>query len=263
MTTSPEPLGSVPAEPTVSVQPVQPVQPVPEASAHPSDRLPGATAPDPFASTAPWAMQLALRDERSARPQHLAVCEASATAVVTLLTDPRSAPGGPWHPLVRHWASGPIRKVVRRGRGVGFTRIQELEGVEVEHAGAQVRAFVPGPVDQVPPALAKMQVGGTEMPERGEPGEPVPGGLTVALTPLTSMTTGKSAAQSGHAAQLALAAMSRQERSRWAETGWAVRVLTPAPGDGWDEAVRSARVAVRDGGFTEVAPGTQTALAWW
>lgn len=218
--------------------------------------------PDPFASTQPWAMQLAMRDERNARPTHLAVCEAAASAVVKLLTDPRSAPGGEWDPLVRHWASGPIRKVVRRGRGIRFTQVQELDGVEVEHAGAQVRAFVPGPVDQVPAALAKMQVGGTDMPEVGESSAPVEGGVTVALTALTPMTTGKSAAQSGHAAQLALLSMGDDARSRWAESGWAVRVIVP-DGAGWAEAVRRSLVAVHDGGFTEVAPGTQTAVAWW
>ncbi|MCD5311652.1 aminoacyl-tRNA hydrolase [Kineosporia babensis] len=218
--------------------------------------------PDPFASTQPWAMQLAMRDERAARPTHLAVCEAAARAVVGLLTDPRSGPGGEWYPFVHHWASGPIRKVVRRGRGIRFTQVQELDGVEVEHAGAQVRAFVPGPIDQVPAALAKMQVGGTDMPEPGKSSEPVDGGLTIALTALTPMTTGKSAAQSGHAAQLALRSMGDEARSRWAENGWAVRVVTPE-GAGWAEAVRRARVAVHDGGFTEVAPGTQTAVAWW
>ncbi|MBT0770918.1 peptidyl-tRNA hydrolase [Kineosporia sp. J2-2] len=219
-------------------------------------------SPDPFASTQPWAMQLAMRDERSARPTHLAVCEAAAGAVVTLLTDPRSEPGGAWHPFVRQWVSGPIRKVVRRGRGIRFTQVQELDGVEVEHAGAQVRAFVPGPVDLVPPALAKMQVGGTDMPEPGEPSAPVPGGVTVALTPLTPMTTGKSAAQSGHAAQLALMSMDDDARARWRDTGWAVRVITPDQA-AWPACVDRAGIAVHDGGFTEVAPGTQTAVAWW
>jgi peptidyl-tRNA hydrolase len=223
---------------------------------------PEETPPDPFASTQPWAMQLAMRDERAARPTHLAVCEAAATAVVKLLTDARSQPGGEWSPLVHHWTSGPIRKVVRRGRGIRFTQVQELAGVEVEHAGAQVRAFVPGPMDQVPAALAKMQVGGTDMPELGKPSEPVDGGVTIALTPLSPMTTGKSAAQSGHAAQLALMEMKDAERSRWADSGWAVRVLAP-DAEGWAEALRQARVAVHDGGFTEVAPGTQTAVAWW
>lgn len=211
----------------------------------------------------PWAMQLALRDDRPQRPAHLAVCEAAAGAVVLLLTDHRSTdPDGEWRPPVQRWTSGPIRKVVRRGRGVRFAAVEELPGVQVERRGACVRAFVPGPTDLVPPALAKLQVGGTDQPEHGEPAPAVPGGLSIALTPLSPMTTGKSAAQSGHAAQLALQTMDPAAGRAWRDAGWAVRVLTPDPAD-WARLERLAPVAVHDGGFTEVLPGTRTALAWW
>jgi peptidyl-tRNA hydrolase len=214
-------------------------------------------------SHAPWAMQLALRDDRPARPSHLAVCEAAATAVVLLLTDPRSTqPDGEWRPFVQRWLGGAIRKVVRRGRGVRFSAVEELPGVQVERQGACVRAFVPGPTDRVPAALAKLQVGGTDQPERGEPSAPVPGGLSIALTPLIAMTTGKAAAQSGHASQLALASMDPRTRQLWRDSGWAVRVLLPEQAD-WSRLERRVPVAVHDGGFTEVPPGTRTALAWW
>src|SRR5689334_15278505 len=102
-------------------------------------------------------MQLALRDDRPDRPSHLAVCEAAAAAVVLLLTDPRSTePDGEWAKQVGRWESGAIRKLVRRGRGVRFTAVEELSGVQAERRGAVVRAFVPGPTDQVPVALAKL-----------------------------------------------------------------------------------------------------------
>jgi hypothetical protein len=212
----------------------------------------------------PWAMQLALRDDRGPeRPTHLAVCEVAAAAVVLLLTDPRSTdPDGEWFAPVQRWATGPIRKVVRRGRNIRFTSVEELPGVQLERRGACVRAFVPGPTDRVPVQLAKLQVGGTDQPERGEPAAALPGGLSIALTPLTAMTTGKSAAQCGHAAQLALEAMDPAARAAWRQSGWAVRVLLPDR-PGWAALERSAPVAVHDGGFTEVRPGTRTALAWW
>jgi len=212
---------------------------------------------------APWAMQLALRDDRPQRPSHLAVCESTAAAVVLFLTDPRVVePDGEWRAPTGRWLSGAIRKVVRRGRGVRFAAVEELPGIQVQRRGACVRAFVPGPTDRVPPALAKLQVGGTDQPERGEPAPPVAGGLSIALTPLTGMTTGKSAAQSGHAAQLALRSMDRRAVRAWQDSDWAVRVLLPDAA-GWARLERLAPVAVHDGGFTEVKPGTRTALAWW
>jgi peptidyl-tRNA hydrolase len=215
--------------------------------------------------TVPWAMQLVLRDERAgsgSRPAtHLAACEAAATAVVRFLDDDRNAPGGPWHERTATWDGGPIRKVVRRARGARFEATAELEGVEVVLRGAQVRAFVPGPVDEVPPLLARLQVGGTELPDRGESAPPVAGGLVVVSTPLVALSTGKAAAQCGHAAHLAWRYLKDDELDRWRGTGFAVRVLTTDRA-GWRQAHRSARIEVTDGGFTEVEPGTVTARAW-
>ena len=223
-----------------------------------------APPPDVWASTAPWAMQLAVLDRRPDRPTHLAVCEAAAAAVVTLLADPR-ARTGEWAPQVRHWASGPIRKVVRRGRGVKWAATDDLlarAGVEVSRRGATVRAFVPAPVDTIGRELSTLQVGGTQMPEVGEPAEPVPGGLTIALTPDADLSTGKAAAQSGHAAHVAWQAMPADARDRWAATGWAVSVVLPGAAD-WRRIAATWPVSIRDGGFTEVRPGTMTAVAGW
>lgn len=227
-----------------------------ERASEPDDPWAGAPV-----SHAPWAMQLALRDDRPERPSHLAVCEAAAAAVVLLLTDPRSTEGE-WRERIGRWESAAIRKVVRRGRGVRFTAVQALPGVQVTRRSTMVRAFVPAPTDRVPPALAKLQVGGTDQPERGEPSAPAPGGLSIALTPLTPMTTGKAAAQSGHAAQLALRSMPTAARQAWQDGGWAIRVLLPTA-EAWSRTADRAPVAVHDGGFTEVAPGTRTAVAWW
>lgn len=196
-------------------------------------------------------MQLATRVERTAPPSHLEVCEAVAMAVASLLTDPRSEPGGDWHEAVATWESRRIRKVVRRARGVRWTALDALPGVFVSRGGAQARAFVPGPVDEVPAEIARLQVGGTELP-RAAPGPPprVPYALVV-LNTRVPMTTGKAAAQCGHAAQLLL-----HSRGRW--PGLRVRVIEPRD---WPQALTRADVVVRDGGFTEVAPGTTTAAA--
>jgi peptidyl-tRNA hydrolase len=197
-------------------------------------------------------MQLATRVERTAPPSHLETCEAVAMAVACLLTDPRSAPGGDWHEAIAAWESRRIRKVVRRARGVRWAALDALAGVLVSRGRAQARAFVPGPVDEVPAEIARLQVGGTELPREDEPGPPPrPPYALVALNPRVPMTTGKAAAQCGHAVQLLL-------RSHGPWPGLRVRVVEPRA---WPEAVERSDVVVRDGGFTEVAPGTMTAAA--
>ncbi len=199
-----------------------------------------------------WAMQLVLRVEKDAPPAHLAACEAAALATVTLLTDPRSAPGGEWHDAVADWESRRLRKVVRRARGTRWEALGALAGVLVDHEGAHARAFVPGPVSEVPAELARLQVGGTDLAREEEPKPPPePPYALVSLDPGVTMTTGKAAAQCGHAAQLLLRA-----RGPW--PGLRIHVTEPAA---WARAVAESDVVIRDGGFTEVAPGTMTAVA--
>jgi peptidyl-tRNA hydrolase len=196
-------------------------------------------------------MQLVLRVEKAAPPSHLVVCEAAAMAAVTLLDDPRSAPGGEWHEAVATWESRRIRKVVRRARGARWEALGDLPGVLVDHEGASARAFVPGPVTEVPAEISRLQVGGTDLCREDEPKPPpAPPYALLALNPGVTMTTGKAAAQCGHAAHLLLRAM-----GAW--PGLRVRVIEPAD---WGRAVAEADVFVRDGGFTEVAPGTMTAV---
>jgi peptidyl-tRNA hydrolase len=215
---------------------------------------------DPF-DDPPWAMQLAVRADKAAPPAHSAVCEAAATAVVRLLTDPRATePEGEWRPYVRAWESRRIRKVTRRARGIRWREVQELPGVTVDHAGAQVRAFVPGPVDEVPPSLAKLQVAGLDLADDEEPKPPPePPYATLAFNPDVSMTTGKAAAQAGHAAQLLLRQAPARQVAAWMGAGARVHIARDVP---WHECVDHATVAVRDAGFTEVPPGTMTAIGW-
>jgi peptidyl-tRNA hydrolase len=207
----------------------------------------------------PWAMQLAVRVEKSAPPTHSAACAAAATAVVRLLTDPETT-GGEWREPVLRWESGRIRKVARRARGVRWEVVQDLPGVTVDHAGARARAFVPGPVTQVPPELAKLQVAGLDLADDEEP-KPPPSSpyAAIALNPHVTMSTGKAAAQSGHAAHLLLRQAAEPARRAWLDGGLAVHLVRDVA---WEECVARAAVAVRDAGFTEVPPGTMTAIAW-
>jgi peptidyl-tRNA hydrolase len=148
---------------------------------------------------------------------------------------------------------------------VRWAAVQRLPGVTVEHAGAEVRAFVPGPVTEVPPELAKLQVAGLDLPDGAADGDddagkpPAPPYAAIALNPGVRMSTGKAAAQSGHAAHLLLRAAAEPGRSAWIAAGLCVHLVR---GETWRRCVDRATVAVRDAGFTEVPPGTMTAIAW-
>jgi peptidyl-tRNA hydrolase len=219
-----------------------------------------ANRPDPV-DTAPWAMPIVVRAEKDALPTATAVAETCASVVVTLLDDPRATPDGEWGADVGHWLDGRIRKVARRARGSRWDAVQAFPGVTLDRGGAQVRAFVPMPTDALPPELSKLQVSGLELP-LGAASLPAPDALKIALTPHVTMSALKAAVQVAHAAQLALGEMSDEERWRWQQTGFDVRLIRPDAAS-WARYVATARVTVRDAGFTEIPPGTRTTVARW
>ncbi|CED92593.1 peptidyl-tRNA hydrolase [Actinomyces succiniciruminis] len=239
-------------------------------------------------------MQIAVHYDKVHPPRRIDVAEASARAVVALLAAPESAPGGPWHDAVEYWRDGRIRKLVRRARGRRWDEIQELPGVTVAQDGpagwgrAEARAIVPGPVRPLPPALAKTQVEGTHFPHGGEL-PPPPAAITAAVakdpdaargivltsdsvsqqalvtvevTPLEEMTSGKLCAQVAHAAQLAWESpqLPADLRERWAAQGYRVRVVFPSEAS-WRN--RPRPVSVVDAGFTELDGPTETTRACW
>lgn len=218
-----------------------------------------------------WGMQLAVRYDKRNPATHLEVCEAAARAVVSLLTDPRATGDGEWAPSVRRWRDGRIRKLVRRARGIRWDEVQGLPGVTIAQGPgerAQVRAFVPAPVRPLPPELDKLQVSGTQFPsdladdERAESGGPPV--VTIALTPYAQLSTGKAAAQAGHAAQLAWDVISRTNPAaaqRWLADDLRLAVVQPDERD-WRR-VAGAPVRVIDAGLTEVDGPTESARAWW
>jgi peptidyl-tRNA hydrolase len=135
--------------------------------------------------------------------------------------------------------------------------------------GAQVRALVPGRVVDLPKEIARLQISGSDLPP-DEPGPVPPDVPLLLLNPEVEMTVGKAAAQVGHGTMILASLLEPAELAAWAERGYACAVRTPTvaqwkqwhPGDDPAGAWRTRRVvAVRDAGFTEVAPGTVTVLA--
>ncbi|MDO4901674.1 peptidyl-tRNA hydrolase [Actinomyces sp.] len=239
-------------------------------------------------------MQIAVHYDKVHPPRRIDVAEAAARAVVSVLADRRALPGGLWHDAVESWKNGRIRKLVRRARGRRWEEIQELPGITAVQAGpsgwgrAEARAIVPGPVRPLPPALAKTQVEGTHFPH-GDELPPPPAAITAAVakdpdavggialtsasvsesapvtvevTPLEEMTSGKLCAQVAHAAQLAWQSprMPVALRSLWADRDYRVRVVFPSEAS-WREHPRP--VSVMDAGYTELAGPTETTRAYW
>ncbi|QGF25195.1 peptidyl-tRNA hydrolase [Raineyella fluvialis] len=210
-------------------------------------------------------MQLVVRRDRHVPTREIDVAEGAARAVVALLADERSLPGGPWHEDVAHWSDERIRKLVRRADGKRWDDVQDLDGVTITqpgpvgYAAAAVRAFVPAPVTPLPKALDKLQVSGTQFETSGQ--SLVADALvTIEVSPLVAMTSGKLAAQCGHAAQLAWLAMGPNDRERWRDDGFRIRVERPDQ-KSWRTTERP--VSVVDSGFTEFDGPTETTRATW
>ncbi|MGH3478943.1 MAG: peptidyl-tRNA hydrolase, partial [Nocardioidaceae bacterium] len=231
----------------------------------------------------PWSLPLVVRVERTSAPTHDAAVHAAALSVVAILTRREAAPPGDaddlaeetgegsWHAALARWSEGWIRKVVRRARGSRWLEVAELPGVTVSVAGADVRALIPHPVAEPPPALARLQIAGLDLPRGPEPADETaaaaePGDdspiLTIAIAPGLELTTGKACAQVGHAAQLALLQLDRATVLTWAASGHPLRVVD-ATADEWRRLLAAGPgvTLVQDGGFTEVAPGTRTCAA--
>lgn len=202
-----------------------------------------------------FALPLVVRIERDAPPARTDALEGAARAALLLLVSDVEA----WRPAIEAWDGQRIRKVVRRARGAEWRRAREVDGLDVEHGSAQLRVYPPVPVDDWPRELARLQVGGTNLDDP-EPPPPPPTGLAVVLlSPHAQMTTGKAMAQAAHAAQLGFRAMPPAARDGWRAQGFPLAVRDASPVQ-WRAAVEAGNPVVHDGGFTEVEPGTATAV---
>lgn len=219
------------------------------------------------------ALQLVLRMERNRPPSWHRALALAAGGSAAICLDPRSEPGGQWHDGVRDYCAGHIRKVTRRGRGVQWEATADLPGITLIDGDTQVRALVPGRVAGLDKRVSKLQVGGTDVEPDAAPSDGPRGSLRIWLPPRPIMTLGKAMAQMGHAGMIAsaLLAADQPRLHAWINAGlpvWAGRAdagrwseLAAAVVDNGLAWTADGLLAVRDAGFTEVAPGTITAIA--
>lgn len=211
----------------------------------------------------PRALQMAARVEKTSPPLLEDLFSAAALGVIALLDDPRSLPEGEWHAEVSAWNGARIRKIMRRARASAWERAQDVPGLTIRSGSAEVRAFVPGIVDDAPPELSKLQIQSTPLDEPDLLDELQPANdptMTIVLNPAVEMSWGKRGAQVAHAAQRCWEGLDRKARLDWNAASRPVQVIRPTPLL-WDELLPTMTTRIRDGGFTEIAPGTLTSAA--
>jgi len=202
------------------------------------------------------AMQLALNLPKQDPPARNQVLTDAARAVVAVCLDERAGSEGFWREHLAAWYSHRIRKVARRARNKAWDNVQVLPGVTVGTA----RAFVPSATNEVPPAIAKLQIKGTELEDSTTTPIVTEGPLLLIDASLT-MSLGKAAAQVGHASMLYAAALPLEKARAWAKTGFVLSVREVDPEAFAKCSGHPNAVVVRDAGYTEVAPGSVTVVA--
>lgn len=220
------------------------------------------------------ALPLILRLERGDPPSWHRALELAASGCAQLCLDPRSEPDGEWHDAVAAYCAGHIRKVTRRARGAPWRATADLPGLTFTDDETEVRVLVPGLVREIDPRVAKLQVGGTDVPVDPAPARPAaPGPLVVHVQDDSAMTAGKLMAQAGHAGMIAAALRAHDDPDglrAWYDAGCPVRVERTSSPE-WARLRRTLDdpaaawqgerlLGVRDAGFTEVDPGTITVI---
>jgi len=199
------------------------------------------------------ALTLVLHLEKDVAVSHEEALMAAALAVRDYFLDPRVRVGGEWNEATSLWIDGRIRKLAKRARGTEWNAILELPGINGSFGKAEVRAFPPMVVDEIPKAIKKLQVQGLDLASSSH--EPVANPeIIVAVNPDLTMTTGKLMAQVGHAVQVAIMGAPSEKINSWLITPPSIAFVDFNSRDAWD-------VEIHDAGFTEIEANSLTVKA--
>ncbi|MDO4929007.1 MAG: aminoacyl-tRNA hydrolase [Corynebacterium sp.] len=209
---------------------------------------------DPANPDSVQAMQLVLHLPNQVVATRADYLAAAGQAVVDVCLDERAITDPIFQEGLLAWYNHRIRKVARRARNSSWEHVQVLPGATATVGAAQVRAFVPTAVYQVPQLIKKMQIKGTDLPPDDGLPEPDPQRGLVLVNKGLGMSLGKAAAQVGHATMLHVA---RHEVDL--DAGWEVREVEAQV---FERYLPQAAEFVRDAGFTEVAPNSVTVAAF-
>lgn len=201
----------------------------------------------------PYVLPIVLRLEKDEEllPTHEEAQLAVAAAVLGFFDSEKTAPGGAWRESTDKWLAGRIRKVARRARGKEWDTVRKMDGIYAKYGNAEVIILPPHPNFAAPAEIKKLQVSGLDL-ERKPITEDYFDGLGFSVNPNIEMSTGKTLAQVGHAVQLTIFRSSINELKTWEEASCPFIVLPWEAKVSWD-------AIIHDAGFTEVAPGSETA----
>ena len=168
-------------------------------------------------------------------------------------SNPEAMPGvANWQP----WLAGRFAKSVRRAKAGQFAALVPHASSVVECGDAKAAAFAPTTYPDMDPAIAKLQVSGTDFVRSQWQANDGHGPLVLVNEGL-GMSTGKTAAQAAHGLFRWFLNLDSNERDNWI-AGRCPFALMGVSGQAFEKGTEHAAVVIRDAGFTEIAPGSAT-----
>lgn len=213
-----------------------------------------------------YVQPIMLLVEKTDPASHIDAVHAAALASVLAYAEETISNGEP-DPAWQAWLDWSFTKSVRRADAKTFEKLA-LKFAGEEHADvtigkARAIAFRPTTYGSMSRHLSKLQVAGTDLPERATDHRTGADDTTpvLVINQSLSMSSGKAGAQGGHALFAWYLSLDAAARKAWYEPGCKFRIIF-AEQDAFDSFAETVPLDLRivDNGLTEIAPGTATAF---